>query len=64
MTEPPCSFRAVFHRPKFYRYLVGRPGFRVTPNRYGPAVIGVGLVAGRYAYCAKWANARVAEVPA
>jgi hypothetical protein len=56
--EPPCSFRAVFHWPTFYRYRVGLRGLRVTPNRYGHAVIGLALVAGRYAYCVKWADAR------
>lgn len=30
-----------------------------TPNRYGTAVIGVALIAGRYAYCVKWANVGV-----
>lgn len=56
--EPPCRFRAAFHRPRFYRYLVARRRFRITPNRYGGAVIGVALVAGRYAYCVKWADAK------
>jgi hypothetical protein len=49
----------VFHRPRIYRYVVADPGFRLVPNRYGDALIGFALVAGRYAYCAKWADARV-----
>ena len=59
MNEPPCRSRAVFHRPRIYRYVVADPGFRLVPNRYGDALIGFALVAGRYAYCAKWADARV-----
>jgi hypothetical protein len=37
---------------------VADPGLRVTSNRYGAALIGYALVAGRYAYCIKWADAR------
>jgi hypothetical protein len=58
VNEPPCSFRAVFHRPRLYRYVVADPGLRVMSNRYGAALIGYALVAGRYAYCIKWADAR------
>ncbi len=58
MTEPPCGFRAAYHRPQFYRYRVADPGFRLAANRYGAATIGLAFVAGRYAYCVKWANAR------
>jgi hypothetical protein len=57
-----------YHRPRFYRYLVATPGFRVQLNRYGRsyrppihgvATIGVVLVVGRWAYCVKWATAKV-----
>jgi hypothetical protein len=58
VNEPPCTFRAVFRRPRIYRYAVADPGLRCTPNRYGAALIGFALVAGRYAYCVKWADAR------
>lgn len=44
-----------FHRPQFYRYLVAFPGLRAGLNRYGWKVIGVSIVVGRFAYCAKWA---------
>ena len=50
--------RAEWHRPRIYRYRVADPGFRLARNRYGAAFIGLALVAGRYAYCVKWANAR------
>jgi hypothetical protein len=59
MTEPPCSFRAASHRPQIYRYVVAERGLRLTPNRYGAALIGLALTVGRYAYCVKWADARV-----
>ena len=58
MTEPPCTFRAVLHWPRIYRYVVADPGLRLTRNRYGAALIGYALVVGRYAYCVKWADAR------
>lgn len=58
----PCGFRAEFHGPRFYRYQVADRGFRMVRNRYksewGTAFIGMALVAGKYAYCVKWANAR------
>lgn len=60
---PPCAFAAVYHRPRFYRYRVADAGLRVTLNRYtgqhGSVLIGAALVAGQYAYCVKWADARV-----
>lgn len=59
MIEPPCDFRAEWHRVRLYRYRVADPGFRLAGNRYGSALIGAALVVGRYAYCVKWANARV-----
>ena len=59
MREPPCDFRAERHRPRVYRYVVADPGFRLRQNRYGSALIGLALVGGRYAYCVKWADARV-----
>lgn len=59
MNEPPCGFRAEWHLPRAYRYRVANPGFRLARNCYGTAVIGIALVAGRYAYCVKWADARV-----
>ena len=58
MNEPPSDFRAEWHLPRVYRYRVADPGFQVRRNRYGAAFIGLALVAGRYAYCVKWANAR------
>jgi len=39
--------------------VVADPGFRLRQNRYGPALIGLALMVGRYAYCVKWADARV-----
>jgi hypothetical protein len=48
----------VFHRPRIYRYVVADPGLRLGVNRYGTALIGLALVAGRFAYCVKWADAR------
>lgn len=59
MTSP--RFRPVLHRPRAYRYLVAEPGLHLTLNRYPGAVIGVAFVAGRYAYCLKWADARVRQ---
>lgn len=65
MTDPPCGFthRGAFHRPKFYRYQVANPGFRLVRNRYtsthSTAFIGLALVAGRWAWCVKWADAKV-----
>jgi hypothetical protein len=50
--------RCEFHRLQFYRYHVADPGFRAGLNRYPGVVIGLYLVAGRYAYCVKWAWAR------
>jgi hypothetical protein len=50
--------RAEFHRPQFYRYHVANPGFRFVLNRYPGVIIGAALVAGRYAYCVKWAWAQ------
>lgn len=50
--------RVAWHRPQLYRYPVADPGFRAVLNRYPGAVIGVALVAGRYAYCVKWGWAR------
>jgi hypothetical protein len=60
--EPPCTFRAVFHRPKVYRYEVAFPGSRAALNRYDSAVIGVALVIGRYAYCLKWADSKAVSL--
>ena len=60
---PPCDFAAVYHWPKIYRYRVADPGWRGTWNRYsgqrGSVVIGLAVAAGRYAYCIKWATAKV-----
>jgi hypothetical protein len=39
-----------------YRYLVGFPGWRAVPNRYGWRLIGFAFVAGRYCYAVKWAS--------
>lgn len=59
---------AEYHRPRFYRYRVADPGIRMVRNIYpsspaethvGTAWIGLGLVLGRYAYCVKWANAKL-----
>ena len=67
---PPCAFRAAWHLPVFYRYRVAEPGLRIRRNRYsgrdGAATIGLALVIGAYAYCVKWADARVvaADTPA
>ena len=61
---PPCAFRAAWHPPAFYRYRIADPGLRIRRNRYsgrdGAATIGVAAVVGAYAYCVKWADARVA----
>lgn len=52
-----------YHRPKFYRYKVGEPGFHAAWNRYSnetsSATIGWAVVVGKYAYCVKWAHARL-----
>lgn len=45
----------IWHWPRIYRYRVDSPGQRFMWNRYGTQTIGLALVAGRYAYCAKWA---------
>jgi hypothetical protein len=62
VNDPPCSFRAAFHRPKFYRYRIADPGLRLRRNRYagqfGAATIGLALAVGKHAYCVKWADAR------
>ncbi len=60
---------AEYHLPRFYRYEVAHPGFRLHRNVYpcaprrqsdiGTAWIGLCLVVGRYAYCVKWAHARI-----
>lgn len=63
LNEPPCDSRAEWHRPRMYRYEVAYRGFRLMRNRYGSAWIGLALVAGRYAYCVKWANARAVSLP-
>lgn len=59
---PPCAFKASYHRPHFYRYLVADPGLRFMRNRYtgqdATATIGLALAIGRWAYCVKWANAK------
>jgi hypothetical protein len=64
VTAPPCRFKAAYHRPRFYRYRVAKPGLRLMRNRYTGmsrgASIGLALTAGKYAYCAKWADAIVA----
>lgn len=64
MIDPPCAFRAIYHRPRFYRYRIAYPGLRLARNRYegqrGSATIGLALAVGRYAYCVKWANSVVA----
>jgi hypothetical protein len=63
VNEPACGFTAAPHRPIFYRYRVATPGLRLARNYYRgqghSAFIGVALVAGRYAYCIKWADAKV-----
>jgi hypothetical protein len=63
MNEIPGRLYAKFHRPRFYRYKVADPGARVTRNLYrngsSSAFIGVAVVAGRYAYCVKWADAKL-----
>jgi hypothetical protein len=59
MNDPPMRCRPAFHWPQIYRYLVADKGYRLVLNRYPGAIIGIALVAGRYAYCIKWANAKV-----
>lgn len=60
--DPPCAFKASYHRPDLYRYLVADPGLRLMRNRYsgqdGTATIGLALTIGRWAYCVKWADAK------
>jgi hypothetical protein len=51
-SEP--QFEMVWERPSAYRYLVAHPGLKLALNRYPGAVIGIALIAGRYAYCLKW----------
>ena len=55
------NFYAVLHHPRVYRYVVAEPGLRLVRNRYGTILIGLVLVVGRYAYCIKWADARLAS---
>lgn len=62
---------AEYHPPRFYRYKVAAPGFRLLRNVYpcapprptetnvGTAWIGLCVILGRYAYCVKWADARL-----
>jgi hypothetical protein len=61
--DPPCAFRAAYHRPAFYRYRVADHGLRIRRNRYsgqdGAATIGIAVVVGAYAYCVLWADPRV-----
>lgn len=55
-----------FHRPTFYRYKVADSGFRAVRNRYtegGSITIGWAVVVGHYAYCVKWAWARLRRTP-
>ena len=64
MNEPPCGFKAKYHRPSLYRYQVADRGLRLIWNDYTAqgrqsARIGVALTVGRYAYCVKWADATV-----
>lgn len=59
LTEPPLRCRPALHRPRAYRYRVADSGLRFMLNRYPGAVIGAALTVGRYAYCLKWANAKV-----
>lgn len=59
----PGELRAKLHRPRFYRYKVADPGLRAMRNLYhndsSSAFIGVAVVAGRFAYCVKWADAKL-----
>lgn len=63
------SHYAEFHWPRFYRYKVADRRLQLAANRYPPAPsrtrgsawIGLALVMGRYAYCVKWADARLAR---
>ena len=70
---------AEYRRPRFHRYEVAHPGFRMMRNVYpsarpperfvypkalrvidmGTAWIGLAVIVGRYAYCVKWAHARI-----
>ena len=64
------------HWPRFYRYRVAEDaaGYRLARNVYpcapaqpgipetrGSAWIGLALNLGRYAYCVKWAHARLRQ---
>jgi hypothetical protein len=53
-----------WHRPTLFRYQVAEPArFRPVLNRYpGHAVMGVGVVCGRYVYCVKWSASDPAPV--
>lgn len=71
MTGRIVHHHAEYHRPRFYRYRVGGPGFRIVRNVYpwsppsrgdthvGTAWIGQAIVIGRYAYCVRWAYPRL-----
>ncbi|MFC8009119.1 hypothetical protein [Streptomyces cinereoruber] len=54
---------AEYHWPKVYRYEVADRGPRFALNQYANqftnVTIGLAVVIGRYAYCVKWAHARV-----
>lgn len=54
---------AEYHLPKVYRYRVADDVPRALWNRYenqfSRVTIGFAIVVGRYAYCVKWANARI-----
>lgn len=56
---------AEFHWPRFYRYRLPLPRLGLYRNRYygcgckGSAFIGLAIDIGRYAYCVKWADARI-----
>lgn len=63
-TAPDPRFRAVARRPRFYRYPVADPGFRLMRNISCGAFIGLALVAGRWAWCVLWADSKPAEAPA
>lgn len=64
---PVPTHYAAPHWPRFYRYHVADRGLRMMKNRYpsgpertkGSAWIGLAVVVGRYAYCVKWAGARM-----
>ena len=53
------------HLPRVYRTRIADRGFRAAWNRYqegGRVTIGASVVIGSYAYCLKWANARLRRV--